>query len=72
MASSWQVTDQVTDQVITTNAGQVVVGTYVYFLTGDGHRGSVFVPDDHYAVGNISKMIAAKAAILDEVGKLAH
>ena len=72
MASGWTVTAQVTDQVITTSAGQVVTGTYVYFTTGEGHSASVFVPDEHYNAATVRKMIEAKATIVDEIGKLAH
>lgn len=72
MASGWQVTSQVTDQLITTLAGQVVTGTYVYFITGEGQEGSVFVPDQHYNAATVRKMIQARADVLDEVYKLAH
>ncbi len=70
--SGWQVTGQVTDQVRVTDAGQTQVGTYVYFTTGEGHSGSVFVPDQHYNAKTVHSMIAAKALMLDEVGKLAQ
>lgn len=70
--SGWVVTSQVTDQIINTNAGQTVVGTYVYFITGDGNEGSVFVPDVHYSAKTVTAMIEARADVLDEVGRLAH
>lgn len=71
MASGWTVTAQITDQVINTNAGQTVVGTYVYFTTGDGNSGNVFVPDEHYSAKKVRAMVHAKAELLDEVGGLA-
>lgn len=45
----WAVTSQAHDQVINTDAGQTVTGTYVYFLTNLGESASVFVPDNEYA-----------------------
>lgn len=70
--SGWTVVSQVTDQIINTNAGQSVVGTYVYFVTGDGNEGSVFIPDVHYNAKTVHAAIDAKATVLDEVGKLAN
>ena len=68
--SGWTVVAQVTDQIINTNAGQTVVGTYVYFVTGDGNEGSVFIADQHYNAATVKNAIHAKAALLDEVGRL--
>lgn len=72
MASSWTVTSQVTDQVIVTNAGQTVVGTYIYFTTGGGNNGNVFVPDEHYSAKKVREMVQVKANLIDEIGRLAH
>lgn len=68
--SGWTVTAQVTDQIVNTNAGQTVVGAYVYFITGDGNEGSVFIPDTHYNAATVKAAVEAKAALLDEVGRL--
>ncbi len=38
---SWSITEQVTGQTINNNAGNTVVGSYVYFTTGQGNSGSV-------------------------------
>lgn len=70
MPSTWTVTSQLSDQTQITSAGQVVTGHIVYFITGDGHRDSVFVPDDHYTPDNVRTMIAAQAAAADAVGQL--
>jgi hypothetical protein len=71
--SGWTVTAQVTDQVINTNAGQTVVGTYIYIVTGEGQEGSVFVPDTIYHdVKKVTAMLRAKAIQLDAVAKLAE
>ncbi len=74
MASSgWHVTGQVSDQTVLTNAGQAVTGVLVYFTTGDGHSGSVFIPDNHYTNKKyVHDAIQAKAVVMDEVGKLAQ
>lgn len=68
--SGWTVTSQTPNQMIVTDAGVSEQGTYVYFRTGNGHAGSVFVPDNHYNAKNVRQMIAAKAALIDEVGAL--
>lgn len=65
--SGWTVTGQVSDQVVLTPAGQAVTGVYVYFTTGEGQSGSVFVEDAHYNAKTVHAMIAAKATLLDEV-----
>lgn len=70
--AGWTVTAQVADQVKVTDAGQTVVGTQVYFVTAEGNRASVFIPDDHYTAANVKKAIAARAAVVDEVGQLAE
>jgi hypothetical protein len=71
--SGWTVTAQVTDQVINTNAGQTVVGTYIYIVTGDGQEGSVFVPDTIYHdKAKVTAMLRTKAVQLDTVAKLAE
>lgn len=70
--SGWAVTDQATDQVINTTDGRTITGTYVYFVTGNGNRASVFVPDDHYNAKNVHGMVEARATVVDEVGALAN
>ncbi len=71
MSSGWNVTSQITDQVINTDAGQTVVGTYIYFATGDGNTANVFVPDNHYSKKDkVRAMIAEKAKLVDEIGRL--
>lgn len=67
---TWTVTDQNSGQSDFTSAGQVVIGKRVFFLTGAGNRGSVFVPDDHYNPGTVAAMIAAEAAQLDAISAL--
>lgn len=70
--SGWTITGQVSDQAVNTPAGQAITGTYVYFLTGNGNRGSVFVADDHYNARTVREAVNAKAAMVDEVAALAE
>lgn len=68
----WRVTSQATDQVTTDDAGNIVRGAIVRFVTESGALGSVFVPDIYYNARTVHAMIAARAAVIDEVGALAH
>lgn len=68
--SGYQVTSQASGQVQVTQAGQVVTGVQVYFTTGDGNTDSVFVPDEHYNVDNVRKMVTARATLVDTIGGL--
>lgn len=68
----WRVTSQAIDQVTTDDAGNIVRGTLVRFVTEAGALGSVFVPDIYYNAQTVHAMIAAKAAVIDEVGALAY
>lgn len=65
--ASWAVTGQVTDQVRVTDAGQTIEGVQVYFTTGEGQTGSVFVPDTQYTEAKVRQMIEARANRLDAV-----
>ena len=68
--NGWQVINQAADQVIITPAGQPVTGTYVYFATGEGNQGSVFVDDPHYPERNVHAAVDARAQLMDKVGRL--
>lgn len=69
----WQVTGQATDQVINTQSGQTIVGVQVFFITGEGWEGSVFVPQTIYPnKEKVREMIRHAARQLDEVGGLAE
>lgn len=70
MAGNWQVTGQVTDQVKVTDAGQTIEGVQVYFITGEGVRASVFIPDDQYNEASVKRAIEARARQVDNVSKL--
>jgi hypothetical protein len=62
---TWAVTSVTVDQVKSDNAGHVIEGSYVYYLTGDGHDGVVFVPNSVF--GDAAKV---KAAIHESAHKL--
>jgi hypothetical protein len=69
--SGWTVTSQLTDQTVITEAGQVIAGVNVYFTTGDGNSGFVFVPQAHYHnKETVRKLIEAEADNMDTVGAM--
>jgi len=70
MATTWEVTGDTPDQYDFNAGGNPVLGHVITFMTGERNRGSVFVPNDHYSVATVRKLIAAQAAIADGVGNL--
>jgi hypothetical protein len=68
--SGWIVTSQLTDQVIVTAAGQAVTGVQVFFITGNGNEGSVFIANNHYTPKVVRPAIHAAAAQIDTIGQL--
>lgn len=67
--SGWVVTGQ-SESTIINDSNNVVSGVTVYFRTGNGTAGSVFVPQNLYTPDNVRAMIAQKAAQLDAVDRL--
>jgi hypothetical protein len=66
--TSWAVTGQVTGQTMVDAANNVVVGSYIYFTTGQGNQCSIFVPDSK--VGNesyVKGLIRAEALLRDNI-----
>ncbi len=70
MAATWNVTADTPDQYEFDGAGNPVIGHRVSFITGQGNRGSVFVPQDHYNPAAVRTLIVKAAVIADEVGSL--
>jgi hypothetical protein len=68
--SGWVVTSQLTDQVIVTAAGQAVTGVQIFFITGAGNEGSIFVANNHYTPKVVKPAIHAAAAQIDTIGQL--
>jgi hypothetical protein len=69
---SWTVTGMATDQTVNTPANQTVVGVYVYFRTGDGNHGAVFVPNDKFTHENVRVTVQQEAKKIDLVGRLSE
>lgn len=70
MAVTWQVTGDTPDQYDFTAAGNPVLGHQITFLTGEGNRGSVFIPQDHYNAGYVRAQVHAEASRADEINAL--
>lgn len=70
--TGWRITDQVTDQVQNTRAGATVTGVMVYFTTGEGNEGSVFIANQHYNAKHVRSAVQAQANLIDEIGGLSH
>lgn len=72
MAATWTVTGQAADQYEFDGAGNPVSGYVVSFLTGNGNKGSVFVPVEHYNPATVKTLIQGRADTMDAVGGLTH
>jgi hypothetical protein len=70
MAVTWQVTGDTPGQYDMDAAGNPVTGHVIAFTTGAGNRGTVFVPDQHYNAASVKALVAAQAAIVDEISSL--
>lgn len=68
--SGWRITAQLTDQIDNTNAGQVITGVRVYFVTGNGNEGEVFIPNIHYNAKTVEQAVHNAASNLDGIGAL--
>lgn len=67
--SGWTISGQREDFRADEN-GDYGNGIIVSFITGMGHRGSVFVPMKDYTVDNVRRLVAAQAQRMDAVGQL--
>lgn len=68
--SGWRVTSQATDQIVNTPGNQTQTGVQVYFVTGAGNEGSVFVPNQQYNSKTVHTMVNDAAHKIDSVGQL--
>jgi hypothetical protein len=67
--TSWKVTGQQEyTQVQVT--GPPVPGVKVFYQTGAGHSGSVFVPLGQYNTTTVTQLLNAAAANMDAIGQL--
>lgn len=69
---SWQVERVLVDQTTNTPAGDTVVGSYVYYVTGEGNHGVVFVPNDRFNEKHVAEVVRRDARRLDTVAALAE
>lgn len=67
---SWQITNQVNGQTINDNAGNTIVGSYIYFTTGRGNQGVVFVSDAQRTEANVKTAVHNEAVLIDSIGML--
>lgn len=70
MATTWEVTGDLPGQYDFDGANNPVTGHLISFTTGEGHQGSVFVPETHYNAAYVRAQVAAKARVADEIGSL--
>jgi hypothetical protein len=71
MAATWTVTRQAADQVNIESNGDPVTGTRIFFQTGLGNTGSVFVTDANYHnTAGVKSAIQAQANQMDAVSAL--
>lgn len=68
-ATTWAVTGQV-EQTQVAAGGNPVKGVVVYFTTGQGHSGSVFVPYAQYGTDYVKAAVSAAAQAMDSIGSL--
>jgi hypothetical protein len=67
--ATWRVESQ-TPRTRADSTGNVADGFDIAFQTGDGHTGTVFVPQSRYTADNVRAIIQAQANLMDEVGSL--
>ena len=67
--SSWKVTGQ-TEYTQVAATGPPVQGVKIFYTTGAGHSGSVFLPYSQYNTQTAAAAVAAAAAQMDAVGQL--
>lgn len=68
--SGWRVTSQLSDQVIITEAGKAVTGVQIFYITGEGNEGSVFIANNHYTTKVVRAALHAAATQIDTIGSL--
>lgn len=69
--STWRVDSQTQRQRV--NANNALEDGYdIFFTTGEGHNGSVFVPASKYTPAQVKAAIDQAAAQMDAIGALTH
>jgi hypothetical protein len=67
---SYQVTKVVPNQTVPDALGNVQVGSYIDFLTGDGNTGVIFVPDNLLNEQHVKNTLREAARKLDRISNL--
>lgn len=71
MAATWSVNRQAADQIDLATSGDPVSGVRIFFTTGLGQTGSVFVPDTQYHnTGVVKEAIQLQADQMDRIAQL--
>lgn len=68
--TTWQITAQATNQTTINQAGNVIEGVIVYFITGEGNEGSVFIANTQFTEARVKVAVDEAALKLDRVGRL--
>lgn len=69
---SWRIVSQDPGQTAYDDAGNTVVGTYVYFATGMGNKGVKFIPDANYNKDHVKTVVRNHSKLIDEIGALSE
>jgi hypothetical protein len=69
-SDTYTILRQATDQYDFSVPGDPVLGTQIYFKTGDGNTGSVFCPQEHYGITFVRALVESAAKELDGIGRL--
>ena len=69
-AGTWMVTRQEPDTFDFRNPGSSAIGTIVYFTTGEGNDGSVFIPDNRLNPKVARELLSHAARLRDEIAAL--
>lgn len=67
--ASWTVTGQM-ESTEFDQQGRIQKGYTVAFQTGQGHSGTVFVPQAQYNPDMVRQLVQARADLMDQVGSL--
>lgn len=68
----WVITSQIHDQTRNDAAGNTLVGALIYFTTGNGNQGVVFVTDNLLTTKHVVTVVQAQANLIDDIGALSH
>jgi hypothetical protein len=70
MAATWTVTGDIPDQYSSSGTGTPVLGHVISLITGNGHRGTIFVNNDQYTPTLVKAALQAQANLVDEINAL--